>query len=245
MTERGWYLRCSADEIGERAVLVGDRGRVAVAAALLDNPKWLNEDRGLTTVSGDYRGERITVSAFGMGAPIAAVVLHELARLGVRTLIRLGTAIALPGAPLGSLLLADGAVRGEAVSTTYQPLGYPAVPDAGYNATVRTVLGEQEWPWTGGLMATYDGFYTQMFPVEPERADGINRSLDDLARSGVVAVDMETSAVFVVGRTLGVRTASLCLLSAAAKTHAKLSDEEREKAEAALIQVGLDSLARA
>src|SRR5690606_32789132 len=113
MNARAWYLGCGREDVGACAVLVGDRGRVETAATLLSDPRWLNQDRGLTTVTGTREGRRITVSAFGMGAPIAAIVLHELASVGVRTFLRLGTALTLPPVQLGDLVLAHGAIRGE------------------------------------------------------------------------------------------------------------------------------------
>ena len=45
----------------------------------------------------------ITATAFGMGGPIGAIVLHELFDLGVRTFIRVGTAMAMPPAKLGDI----------------------------------------------------------------------------------------------------------------------------------------------
>lgn len=242
MTERAWYLRCGRDDVGDRAILVGDRGRVALAAELLDQPAWLNEDRGLTTVTGGYAGRRVTVSAFGMGAPIAAVVLHELALLGVTSVLRLGTVLALPPAKLGDLVLAEGAVRGESTSATYLPVGYPAVPDLALTAAVRTRLAEGARPHVTGLMASYDGFYTEMFAAEQGRTTAISSTLDGLNRVGVVAVDMETSAILVAARALGVRGASLCLASVDGTSHEMLPPAERVVAERDLLTVGLAAL---
>lgn len=233
---RAWYLRCGPEDVGDRAVLVGDRGRVQLLAELLDDPRWLNEDRGLTTVTGRYRGTRITVSAFGMGAPIAAVVLDELAQLGVRAVLRLGTVMVLPPARLGDLVLADAAVRGEATSATYVPPGYPAAADFALSGAVRRAAAGGRRRLLPGVVASYDGFYTELFPVPDGR-------VADLRRAGVVALDMETSAVLAVGRALGLRAASLCLATVDAATHNRLDDGERTAAERDLAVVGLDALA--
>lgn len=235
MAERAWYLHCGPEDVGDRAVLVGDRGRVTLAAKLLGDVAWQNEDRGLATLTGTWAGQRITVSAFGMGAPIAAIVLHELANLGVASFVRLGTVLALPPAQLGDLVLADGAVRGESTGTTYLPLEWPAVPDQ----QLRAALGEraQRLPRRAisGLFASYDGFYTQMLGGEPVRLEG-------LARHGVVAVDMETSAILVAARALGVRAASLCLATVDGLTREQLERSERLDAERDLLVAGLDAL---
>lgn len=242
MTDSAWYLRCRREDVGDRAILVGDRGRVALAAKLLDDPVWLNEDRGLTTVTGGYAGRRVTVAAFGMGAAIAAVVLHELAMLGVRRFLRLGTVLAIGEAKLGDLVLAEGAVRHESTSATYLPLNYPAIADHELNCALRARLAAQARPSRSGLVASYDGFYTEMFAAEEARKEQIRARMYELAGHGVIAVDMETSAVLVVARALGVRAASLCLASVDGITHDKLERDDRVAAEQDLLQVGLAGL---
>lgn len=233
---RAWYLRCGPDDVGDRAILVGDRGRVRLIATYLDDPQWLNEDRGLTTVTGGYRGARITVSAFGMGAPIAVVVMHELAELGVRAVLRLGTVMVLPPARLGDLVLADAALRGEATSATYVPSGYPASGDFALGGAVRRTVAALDRRLLAGLVASYDGFYTELFPLPEGRAA-------QLQGLGTVALDMETSAVLAVGRALGVRAASLCLATVDALTRDRLGEAERELGEQDLALAGLDALA--
>lgn len=257
---RAWYLGCGPDDVGECAVLVGDRGRVAMAAELLAEPRWLNDERGLTTVTGMRDGQRVTVTAFGMGAPVAAVVLHELAAIGVDSFVRLGTALTLPPAGLGDLVLADGAVRGESTSATYLPIEFPALPDPALAAALRAAAEAAERPCVSGLIASYDGFYTQMFAEgagvpesraaeRGETAIALARRtaprLDDLARLGVVGLDMETSAILVVARALGVRAAALCLGSVDGLGHGRLDRAERVEAERELLEIGIRGLLQA
>jgi uridine phosphorylase len=234
LTERAWYLNCEAGDVGDRAILVGDRGRVARVAERLEDARWLNEDRGLTTVTGTRAGHRITVSAFGMGAPVAAVVLHELRQLGVGAFLRLGTVMALAPVAMGDMVIADGALRGESTSATYAPDGYPAVGDFELGAALRAAAGAAGVRWHAGLIASYDGFYTQVTGTSGEH--------QRLRALGVLGVDMETSAVLAVARALGARAASLCAATVDAATSERLATPEREAAEDAMIRVGLDAL---
>jgi len=235
LSDRAWYLNCEAGDVGDRAILVGDRGRVGRVAGLLEDARWLNEDRGLTTVTGERDGCRITVSAFGMGAPIATVVLHELHQLGVRTFLRLGTVMALAPVQMGDMVIADGALRAESTSATYVPDGYPAVGDFALGGALRAAAEAAGMRWHAGLVASYDGFYTQMAGALDEH--------DRLRALGVLAVDMETSAVLAVARALGSRAASLCAATVDAETSARLAIPEREAAEDAMVRIGLDALA--
>ncbi len=84
--KRAWYTGHAAEELGESAILVGDPDRVDRIGALLTDPVFLPVKRGLKTVTGSWNGARVSVVAFGMGAPIATIVLHEFADLGVRPL---------------------------------------------------------------------------------------------------------------------------------------------------------------
>jgi uridine phosphorylase len=239
---RSWYLGVSATQVTDRALLVGDRSRIDRIAARLGNPTRLNEDRGLRAVTGTYRGFGITAAAFGMGAPIAAIVLEELASLGTSTFLRLGTAMALAPSKLGEMLLAEGALTGESTSRTYVPPGFPAVADFTLQAAVRAALQRAGCKWHSGLFASYDGFYTEMLAVKEERREAVARRVKELRRLGVLAMDMETSAVLAIGRALGTRTGSFCLASVAWEGPLRLDRTERERGEDLLVEIGLDAL---
>lgn len=79
------------------AILVGDPGRaLMLAQALLEQPQMSNHARGLWGYSGlTPAGEKLTIQATGMGGPSAGIVLADLAELGVRQAIRVGTCVAL------------------------------------------------------------------------------------------------------------------------------------------------------
>ena len=129
--------------IAADAVLVGDPGRaLMLAQALLEQPKMSNHARGLWGYSGRTPdGEELTIQATGMGGPSAAIVLADLAELGVRRAIRVGTCSALaPGLEPGALLAVasahawrDGGARA----------GGAVDPDPGLSARLRRRSGPQ------------------------------------------------------------------------------------------------------
>lgn len=245
MTERSetaWYIGAGRADVGEAAILVGDPARIGRIAEHLQNVAFLPENRGLRTITGTRGGRRITVAAFGMGAPIATVVLHELAALGVATFLRIGTAMAMPPARLGDFVLADGALRGEGTSASYAPPGFPAVADFDLNARLRARLATAGRPWHAGIFASYDGFYTEMFALSGARRAVIDSLKADIARLRLIATDMETSALLTAGRVLGVRVSSLCLATVDGSTQEKLGDAALAAGERAMFEVALDSL---
>lgn len=99
------------------AILVGDPGRaLMLAQELLEKPKMSNHARGLWGYSGETaEGDPLTIQSTGMGGPSAAIVLTDLAELGVRRAIRIGTCVAIdPGFALGELLVVSEGHKGEA-----------------------------------------------------------------------------------------------------------------------------------
>ncbi|SRR5579883_164268 len=243
MTRSAWYIGCRADEIGDSAILVGDPGRIPRLARALDRPQMLDERRGLRAVTG-WRGERrITAVAFGMGAPIAAIVLHELRDLGVHTFLRIGTAQVMPPAALGDFVLADAAMRAEGASLTYAQAGYPAAADFDLNAALRARLGRSRRAWRAGVFATYDGFYSQMFALNDGQRRAIEGLRQDLLRHRILAMDMETSAVLTIGRLLGARASSFCMGTVDGLTQATLPPSDQATREQEMFDIALDVLA--
>ncbi|HTR15232.1 MAG TPA: uridine phosphorylase [Roseiarcus sp.] len=240
MSRRAWYIGCAEEDVGEAAILVGDRARIDRIAKHLERPKFLKENRGLRAVTGVRAGKRVTASAFGMGGPIAAIVLHELFNLGVRRFLRIGTALVTPPAALGDFLLADGAFRGDGASQTYAPLGYPAIADFDLNAALRAALAKRGRRWRAGLFGTYDGFYTEMFALSSHERERIDLARREIRRLGLIATDMETGAVLTAARILGARAASLCLGTVDGLTHAKIDPAELALSERDLFEIALD-----
>jgi uridine phosphorylase len=244
MEQRAWYLGAAASEVADRALLVGDPGRIDRIAERLDGPVQRNERRGLKTVTGSFGGHRITAAAFGMGAPIAAIVVHELRALGTSWFLRLGTAMTLGPACLGEFLLPEAAIRGEQTSGTYVPEGFPAAGDHDLGTALRHELDRAGLPWRAGLFASYDGFYTQMLALTDDDRHHLRPRIDQLSRLGVIGMDMETSAVLAVARALGGRAACLCVGTVAWGGPEVMDDDQREQAENRLIEIGLRTLCR-
>ncbi len=242
-TNQSWYIGATREEVGEAAILIGDPQRVGRLAEHMRDVTFLPETRGLTTITGTRGGRRITATAFGMGAPIAAIVLHELFALGVGTFLRIGTAMAVAPARLGDFVVADGAMRAEGTSQTYAPLGFPAVADFDLNTRLRARLAMSGHRWHAGIFGTYDGFYTQMFDLSGERRAVIDNLKNDIRRLGLIGTDMETAALLTAARILGARASTLCIATVDAESQAKIADALMTRLERELFEIALDCVA--
>jgi uridine phosphorylase len=119
--------------LADRVLLPGDPHRaLAVAQAVLAEPKMFNHHRGLWGYTGTAAdGELLTVQATGMGGPSAAIIVEELIDLGARTLLRIGTCGALrEGFELGELVAAEEVVAADGTSRALGA-GERLRPDAG------------------------------------------------------------------------------------------------------------------
>ncbi|MGN6587181.1 MAG: phosphorylase family protein [Solirubrobacterales bacterium] len=127
--------------IAADAILVGDPGRaLMLAQELLQQPKMSNHARGLWGYTGlTHDGHELTVQSTGMGGPSATVVLHDLAELGMRRAVRVGTCTSLERLKLGELVI---------VTTANE-----ASPDRELTAALEENLGEEG---RRGIVASLD-----------------------------------------------------------------------------------------
>jgi uridine phosphorylase len=190
------HLRPSTD-YAEDALLPGDPGRaLALAQQLLTEPRMSNHARGLWGYTGRTpEGRPLSIQSTGMGGPSAAIVLQELAELGVRRAIRVGTCGALdPGLAHGELVVASDALAEDGAS---RALGAAETAEPDSELTARVAA---ELPGSPARIVTTDLFY-----------DGGNA--EAWRRRGAVAVEMEAATIFTLGRRLGVATACLLAVS--------------------------------
>jgi uridine phosphorylase len=194
------HLRPTAP-IAADALLPGDPGRaLALAQALLCKPRMANHNRGLWGYTGTTpAGHELTIQSTGIGGPSGAIVLEELATLGVRRAVRVGTCVALDDRlGLGDVVLVAKAIADDGAS---RALGANSAcgPDPALHDRLKRV-GEAAPEAT---VASTDLFY------DPEGA----RRRDAWVAAGASAVDLATGALFEVGRRRGVAVAS-CLVVA-------------------------------
>lgn len=237
-----WYLGHRADQVGESAILVGDPDRVNRIGALLDVPDFLPVKRGLKTVTGVYKGARVTVAAFGMGAPIATIVLHELAHLGVTHFLRIGTAIHYPPARPGDFVISEAAISFEGTSLAYAVNEGPPRADGALVKRLERAAAAHGATSCTGVFATFDAFYRNMFGIDAAGNARVAETRAMLREAGVLATDMETSALFTAATALGVSCATLCLGTVDGISQQKLAPDPLAKGEAQMFRIALDAI---
>jgi uridine phosphorylase len=192
--------------IAADAILVGDPGRaLMLAQELLEQPKMYNHARGLWGYTGGIGvGAELTLQSTGMGGPSAALVLADLAELGVRRAVRVGTCTAIdPTLEAGELL---AVAEAHAWGGPGGGGGEPALPDEALSARLEAELGGAARRAT---VASLDVLHGGGAP--PPVAAG-------------EAADMQTAALFATGREFGVAVAAVLVVSETAAGD-RLADE--------------------
>ena len=115
-----FHLHIKPEELADTVILVGDPGRVEMVASLFESREFTRSSREFVTVTGRYRGKRITVLSTGIGTDNIDIVVNELdalANINFETripnsehrrlkILRIGTTGAIqPDIPLGSFIL--------------------------------------------------------------------------------------------------------------------------------------------
>jgi uridine phosphorylase len=242
--DRQYHIGLGPGELAEYVLLPGDPDRTARIASRLDHVERERRHREFASVSGTYRGLPVSVVSTGIGADNVEIVVAEVLAITDRpTFIRVGSCGSLqPEIGLGDLIVTSGAVRLEATTSYFVHDGYPAVAD--YEAVLALVeaantLGHRAHV---GLTATAPGFFgAQGRPIAqlPIRYPDL---AEEMARQRVLNFEMEASALLVLAGLAGCRAGVVCAVYAQRSTGAFVEGEQKDRAEAACVETGLESL---
>lgn len=240
MTNPTLYLRAVPETTGDLVLLCGDPARVELFTQISPEFHFISRNREYTIATGSYLGQRVSIISAGIGAPSTAIALEELKQIGVRAVVRIGTMMGI-AAPMGTVVIPNGAVCEEGTSRCYLPPSYPAVPDWDLQHALIESARRQGLDVRIGLSVTFDGFYTHLSPDLVGRPQ--TQDWDTYAHNGVQASDMEASLIFNAGRALGLPTASICLVTVHAGQRTEFLDgETRTVQERLMLVAALDGL---
>ncbi len=158
-----------------------------------------------------------------MGCPSTAIAVEELARVGVRSFIRVGSSAAVqPHVKPGDLLVSEGSLRNDGTTVAYAREGYPAVPDPRITLELdrcARLIAAREGKFSvySGISVSDDAFYAET-PAW----------ISELNSLGILNIEMEASAIYVVARLRGLRAGMICSCSSNLVTGASLYDDVHE-----------------
>jgi uridine phosphorylase len=242
--ERQYHIGLGRGDLAEYILLPGDPDRTARIATRLDSIESEHQHREFATVTGTYRGQRVSVVSTGIGTDNVEIVVAEILAITERpTFIRVGSCGALqPEMALGDLVITTGAVRLESTTSYFVHDGYPAVAD--YEAISALIeaaerLGHR---YHVGVTATAPGFFGAQGRPIPQLPIRYPDLAEDMARQRVMNFEMEASALLVLASLARCRAGVVCAVYANRTTGEFVGGAKKDAAEAACVDTGLESL---
>jgi uridine phosphorylase len=243
-SDKQYHIDLARGELAEYILLPGDQDRTAKVAQRFESVEFQRRHREFASATGQFKGRRISVVSTGIGADNIEIVIAEILAITDKpTFVRIGSCGVLrDDIGLGDLVISTGAVRLEATTNYFVHEGYPAVAD--YRAVAALVEAADLLGHTAhlGITATAPGFFgAQGRPIAqlPIRFPNL---ADEMTRQGVVNFEMEASALLVLAGLAGCKAGVVCTAYAQRVSGAFVQGDQRDRAEAACIDTGLEAL---
>jgi purine-nucleoside phosphorylase len=230
------HIGAEPGQIAPYVLLPGDPLRARwIAETFLEDATCYSEVRGMYGYTGTYRGERVSVQGSGMGLPSLSIYVTELfAEYDVRSVVRVGSCGALTeDLALRDLVIASGACTDSAMNRVrFEGLDYAPVADfdllrAAHDASTARDL---QVAAKVGLVFSGDTFYSP----RPE----LTRRMADY---GVLAVEMEASALYTLAAEFGRRALAVCTVSDHIVTGEQTTAQERQETFTDMVGIALDA----
>lgn len=232
-------LKVDPEQLPKRIIVCGDPKRAALIASKLTDHRSIGENREYHSYAGTWKGVEVAVVSHGVGSPGAAVCFEELAKGGAQVMIRVGTAGSYQKEITpGSLVISSSVARQDGLTSQLVPAGFPAVADRHVvEALVQAAKKhEAHLKVAEGITLTLDVFYNGVLEF-PHKL---------YQKAGVLAVEMENSALFVICALRGVKAGSILAIDGYADADLLESynphTEEMAKAIEAEASIALDAV---
>lgn len=230
------HIGAKEGAIAETILLPGDPLRAKhIAETYLSDVACYNEVRGMLGFTGTYKGKRVSVQGTGMGIPSISIYVNELIReYGVKNLIRVGTCGAMQEkVRLRDVVIAQAACTDSSMNDHYFD-GYDYAPIADFSllkAAYEQAVQKGLQPHVGNIF-TSDIFY---------RED--KSTVEKLMQHGVLAVEMETAALYTIAARYGVRALTIMTVSDHLLSGEETTSAERQTTFNDMLEAALETAA--
>ena len=250
-TDTQYHVGISPDDVAgiDVAVMSGDPERSArIAQDHLVLERQLSTVRGLNSyVARTPGGRRIVSATSGMGAPSTSIVVNELAQLGIRHIIRIGTCGSIqPHVLSGSLVISRAALCRQGAADDIAPTAYPAAASPFWTVALADAARSRGADWHVGLTASVDTF----FEGQERTATSFNKALlrsqrgmiDEYQALRILNFEMEAGTLFKMASVYGLGAACICAVIAERVEAEDVSHEAKARAEVEAIGVAVQAI---
>ncbi|HEU5037705.1 MAG TPA: purine-nucleoside phosphorylase [Nocardioides sp.] len=225
------HIGAQPGDIAPLVLMPGDPLRARwIAETFLEDATRYNEVRGMYGYTGTWQGHRVSVQGSGMGQPSLAIYVNELfTEYDVRSVIRVGSCGGMsPKVAVRDVVIASGACTDSSMNRiTFEGLDYAPVADFGLLRAAYDAAAGRSGVHVG-LIYSSDSFY----PSRPELAAR-------MVEYGVLAVEMEASALYTLAAKHDRRALAVCTVSDHLVTGEETSSAERERTFGEMVEIAL------
>lgn len=229
-----FHIGAKPGDIAETVLLPGDPYRARWAAqTFLKDAVLVNEVRGMLGFTGTWNGHRVTIHGSGMGMPSLSIYANELIRdYGAKTLIRIGSAGALPEAvKVRDVILAQTASTvGSPSRTIFKELNFAPCADFGLLSKAHAAAIGKSIPVHVGGIYSSDTFYDERPDLTAE-----------LLRHGCLGVEMEAAELYILAARHKVRALAVLTVSDHITSGEALPSDQRERSFGAMVEIALEA----
>lgn len=223
------HIGANYGDIAETVIMAGDPLRAKfMADNFLENPKQINNVRGMLGFTGTHKGKPVSVMGHGMGIPSIGIYTYELFNFyGVKTIIRVGSAGSLhPDLKLGDLVIAMGSCTNSNYAAQYElPGTYAPIADFDLLRHAADTCDRLGYHYKVGNVFSSDIFYNE------------NPHNEKWQNMGVLAVEMEAPALYMNAARSGNRALVICTISDSIVTGEVTTAEERQTSFTKMMEV--------
>lgn len=226
------HINAQKGDFAKTVLMPGDPLRAKyIAENFLENPRLVNNVRGIQGYTGTYKGVPVSVMASGMGMPSIGIYSYELfSAFGVENIIRVGSAGAMQESiKVRDIVIGMGACTNSAYGSQYGLCGTFA-PIANYKlmATCVDKAEKMGLKYHVGNILSSDTFYS-------------DDTTSDWGKMGVMAVEMEAAALYMNAARLGKCALAICTISDHILTGEATSSEERQNSFTEMMTLALET----
>jgi purine-nucleoside phosphorylase len=226
------HIGASAGEIAPVVLMPGDPLRARwIATTFLQDARCYSEVRGMLGFTGTWQGHPVSVQGSGMGQPSLAIYATELfTEYGVQAVVRVGSCGALTEElSVRDVVIASGACTDSSMNRiAFEGLDYAPVADFGLLRAAVEVAERRGTEAHVGLIFSSDSFYAA-------RPELVSRMVE----YGVLAVEMEASALYTLAAKHGRRALAICTVSDHVVTGEETTAAEREQTFGEMVEIAL------
>ena len=234
------HIDAKPDDFAKTVIMPGDPLRSKfIAENFLENAVLVNNVRGVQGYTGEYKGKKVSVMASGMGMPSMAIYSYELFNFfEVDNIIRIGTTGGLSEkVNVRDIVIAEGACTNSnypktlGIDGTLAPIANFCLLEKAVNTARNLKLN-----FAVGNVLTSDAFYndSEFLPKEQQ-------SLYKFAKMGVLAVEMETAALYINAMKANKNALSILTVSDHFITGENTTAKERETTFTDMMKLALET----